>query len=226
MAKKDDQDPRFNPKHRIVGVIIIVSLAVIFVPMILKNDPDGLRKDKQRLSRIVDKDTKVYVAQVKQATTAVVVQAKKDGKKTNTVSTTKKENKTKDTTRTVAKSGSKDSKKPARQEIVASTKDSSKMKTSTVTKKPEKQKNTTVKKGWLIQVGTFANKSNARRVSKLLKQAGFRVNMTNIEVDRKTSTKSAVRIRVGPFAQKEIARKKLAVVNRTVGVEGMVIAQH
>jgi len=226
MAKKDDQDPRFNPKHRIVGAIIIVSLAVIFVPMILKNDPDGLRKDKQRLSNIVDKDTKVYVAQVKQATAAVAVQAKKGDKKSNTVSSTKKDNKAKDTIKTVTRSSSKDSKKPVRQKLVASSKDSSHTKTSTAGKKPEKQKSATVKKGWLIQVGTFANKDNARRVSKLLKQAGFRVNMTNIEVDRKTSTKSAVRIRVGPFAQKGIARKKLAVVNRTVGVEGIVIAQH
>jgi DedD protein len=210
MAKKDDRDSRFNPKHRIVGVIIIVSLAVIFVPMILKNDPDGLRTDKQRLSHIVDKDTKVYVAQVKQAT--VVVQAKKDDNK-------------KDSVKPAAKSSPKDSKKPAKQTTVASTKDSSPTTSKAAAKKSDKQKSAIVKKGWLIQVGTFANKSNARRVSRLLKQAGFRVNMTNIEVDRKKSTKSAVRIRVGPFAQKEIAKKKLVVVNRTVGVEGIVIAQ-
>lgn len=210
MAKKDDQDSQFNPKHRIVGVIIIVALAVIFVPMILKNDPDGLRKDKQRLSHIVDKDTKVYVAQVKQAT--VAVQAKKDDNK-------------KDSVKSVARPSSKDSKKSARQKTVASIKDSSHTKTNTATKKSDKQKNTIIRKGWLIQVGTFANKNNARRVSRLLKQAGFRVNMTNIEVDRKKSTRSAVRIRVGPFAQKEIAKKKLVVINRTVGVEGIVIAQ-
>ena len=212
MAKKDDQDSRFNPKHRIVGVIIIVSLAVIFVPMILKNDPAGLRKDKQRLSHIVDKDTKVYVAQVKQATVAVAVQAKKDDNK-------------KDSVKSAAKSSPKDSKKPAKQKTVASTKDSSQTKTNAATKKPDKQKNAIVKKGWLIQVGTFANKKNAKRVSRLLKQAGFRVNMANIEVDRKKNTMSAVRIRVGPFAQKEVAKKKLVVVNRTVGVEGIVIAQ-
>ena len=32
---QDDERPQFNPKHRIAGAIILVSLAVIFVPMVL-----------------------------------------------------------------------------------------------------------------------------------------------------------------------------------------------
>ena len=73
----------------------------------------------------------------------------------------------------------------------------------------------------MIQVGTFANKTNANRVSNRLKQAGFKVKIANIELENKT----AVRIRVGPFNKKEAATKSLARVNRMVGVKGIIIAQ-
>jgi len=38
MNERDD-NPHFDPKHRIVGAVILVALAVIFLPMILNKTP-------------------------------------------------------------------------------------------------------------------------------------------------------------------------------------------
>jgi DedD protein len=49
MTRKNGSNADFNPKHRIVGAIIVVSLAVIFVPMILDE-----REPPARRNSIVD----------------------------------------------------------------------------------------------------------------------------------------------------------------------------
>src|SRR5689334_3038124 len=62
---KDDERPQFNPKHRIAGAIILVSLAVIFVPMLL--DESNSPAENQTLTKIPERDTadtKVVIAPV------------------------------------------------------------------------------------------------------------------------------------------------------------------
>ena len=212
MAKNDDRDTQFNPKHRIVGAVIIVALAVILVPMILQKGPDDKDDKTLQLSKIPDKDTKVFIAKVDKPKLAgsqikpnadkpVSMAAKKDSGKPQT-DTQKKASAlgTSNTVKTVKKTNDKSN--------------------NTVAKKASST-NLDAKKKWLIQVGTFADKINADRVSARLKQAGYKVDMANIELENKT----AVRIRVGPFNKKESAKKNLARVNRVVGVKGIVIAQ-
>src|SRR5689334_8612486 len=64
---KDDERPQFNPKHRIAGAVILVSLAVIFVPMLL--DETAPPAENQTVTEIPARDaaeTKVVVSPVLQ----------------------------------------------------------------------------------------------------------------------------------------------------------------
>ena len=52
----------YSPKHRILGAIIVVSLAVIFLPMILSDDnaPQPLGTTADKLSEAPQSETKVF----------------------------------------------------------------------------------------------------------------------------------------------------------------------
>ena len=59
-----DEDSNFNPKHRIVGAIVLVVLAIILVPMILREEQLDGQKTGERLI-VSDKEAKVYVSKAK-----------------------------------------------------------------------------------------------------------------------------------------------------------------
>ena len=57
--------PNFNPKHRIVGAIILVALVVIFVPMLLnENEPPPELKGTRETPPRGATETKVIVTPV------------------------------------------------------------------------------------------------------------------------------------------------------------------
>ena len=61
MRDNDDNSRNFNPRYRIVGAIILVSLAVIFLPMVLderKQPGPGI----SRISEIPAPNAKILVA--------------------------------------------------------------------------------------------------------------------------------------------------------------------
>lgn len=197
MARQSDNEHIFHPKHRIVGAIIIVSLAVIFLPMVLQVSPD-FNTETIRLGGMPDKNTKtkVYVAKVEPRSHVTSTQVRPNSNQAaaprklpprTTTATTKKEQSRK----RVAKA---------------------KISTSTQTGSG---------KGWMIQVGTFTNQNNVTRVTRQLRQAGFKVRLADVGV----SGKKAIRIRVGPYARKGTARKQLTRINTMIGLEGMVVAK-
>src|SRR5436309_2142929 len=59
---REDQRPQFNPRHRIAGAIILVSLAVIFVPMLL--DDSTPPKEMRPLTEIPARDAPVSETRV------------------------------------------------------------------------------------------------------------------------------------------------------------------
>ena len=61
MNERDDKHS-FDPKHRIVGAVILVALAVIFLPMILNKTPEP--PAVETIGEIPSPDNKVVVAPV------------------------------------------------------------------------------------------------------------------------------------------------------------------
>lgn len=235
MSQKDDANAEFDPKHRIVGAIILVSLAVIFVPMILdEREPPSEIKDiseiPERSEPSEASDTKVMVSPVadmkqakrgeqakeKEKTDAVVRRAVPGtppsgalrapnpapggivGTASGEVSTKSGDTKSRSAKESAPKNSAQDNKKN--------------VKVSTGAK--------TVKEGWVVQVGTFSNSENAKRLRDKLKKYGHLTSMERITLNGG----EALRLRVGPFRDKSLASKTQAQIRKDIGVQGVVLA--
>ena len=74
--------------------------------------------------------------------------------------------------------------------------------------------------GWVIRVGTFSKKDNAKRVVKRLEQAGFKPSTSGVKTDKGTMT----RVWIGPYAQRVDAARMRTRVQQVTGGEGFIAA--
>lgn len=177
----------FDPKHRIIGAVIVVSLAVIFVPMILdrREAPAELTSvDKVSAPAAEAGERKVVVTPVRPELPRATPRAEKSS------------------------TAPSPSASPAPPAAVAR-----------APVKPAEPKST-VKNGWVVQVGTFTNSTNATRLEEQLKKHGHTVRVERVALDRG----NAVRLRVGPFRDKPLAVKAQGQIQKQVGVQGVVLA--
>lgn len=197
MARAHDGGGDFNLKHRIVGAVIVVSLAVIVLPMILSDEPGQPAASRvSDISEIPQPETKV----LRLPTTSLAEQAITDTQVTTT-------------TTTVETGSTKKPEKAAATITKATQIEQTEPKKSTGETSPASE-------GWVIQVGTFANDDNARRLRDKLKKHGFLVKLVNV----KLKGEKAVRVRVGPYRQKRVAEKAQTQIRQKVGLEGVVLA--
>lgn len=172
--------PPVNLKHRIIGAVILVSLAVIFIPMILDE-----REPPQELRAISDIPSKGDApalgteAALEDAAPAVPAPAP-------------------------AKAGNKTEKTAAGETGPA---------------KPAAS-GTGPSRGWVVQVGLFANSANAARLGDRLRAQGHAVMLENIEHNGGVR----VRLRVGPFAEKGEAQRTSERIRKEAGIKGAVLA--
>lgn len=207
---KDNERPQFNPKHRIAGAIILVSLAVIFVPMLL--DESTPPPDNQTLTKIPDRDapeTKVVVAPVVPPVTEPAKPAapqpeppKAPAEKPPVVAVAEP-----------AVTEPKATPPPA----VEKKTDSSTAKVKPAAPKSDAEK---ISKGWVVQVGTFANTDNAARLREKLQGQGYSVNSESVTVQGS----KAVRLRVGPYRDKTAASKAQTQIQKDLSIQGVVLA--
>jgi len=195
MADRDDARPEFNPKHRIVGAIVLVALVVIFVPMILsgREPPPELKGTREAPPRAEITETKMVV-------TPVPAEEPKLPESTGAVKVVRVpvENKPAPEVKPAA----------VEQPIVAK-------KSEPAPAKPAAVK---IEDGWMVQVGTFTNLQNATRLRDKLKNLGLSVHTDSVTV----SGKKAMRLRVGPFADRAKADKAQAQIRKETGVAGVV----
>jgi DedD protein len=188
----------FDPKHRIVGAIIVVALAVIFIPMILSDRESSTdQPDAQVIApdNSLDEPNKVAV------TTLAPPAATTDTAKNAPVETPSTDN-----VKAAKQTEGRESKTPT------SKPPSAPAAPRAETKPPSS--------GWVVQVGTFSNASNATRLEKKLRAKGQPVLTEKVNV----SGSSAVRLRVGPFRDRASALEARERINRDVGVKGVVLA--
>lgn len=198
MARAHDGGGEFNPKHRIVGAVIVVSLAVIVLPMILSDEPGQPAASRvSEISEIPQPETKV----LRLPTQSLAEQAVTDTQVT--------------TTTTTLETGSTEKLEKPGPTITAKA-------TQAQQAEPKKSASETspASQGWVVQVGTFSNNDNAHRLRDELKKHGFLVKL----VDVKLKGEQAVRVRVGPYRQKRVAEKAQTQIRQKVGLEGVVLA--
>ena len=196
MTQRDSAQD-FDPKHRIVGAIIVVALAVIFIPMILSDRESSTeRPDAQPIApqSLAEEPNKVAVTKL---TPPAAV-----------------EEPAKSTSATAPSTEKTQAEKPAAEsagEKAAAPKPST---------APAAAEAKPPSSGWVVQVGTFSNKANATRLEKKLRAEGHPVLKETVKV----GGTSAVRLRVGPYADRGAALKARERVNKDVGVKGVVLA--
>ena len=214
MARTREPEVEFDPRHRIVGAIVLVTLAVILLPLILDENPNpaiafSITSSQESSVQPVEHET----------TTAEKVIVKKltlhqgtPGTKPSTPRADSKpaEHTNAAQTRVVTKKVEPGPAKPV----------ASKVESKPVKVAASHSKNVVTQPHWAVQVGTFSNQSNVRRLKKQLEQRGFSVMFKDIKLKQG----NAVRVRVGPYATRASADKAQGKIKQDIGVKGVVVA--
>lgn len=200
MNERDDNHD-FDPKHRIVGAVILVALAVIFLPMILNKQPE--QPEPPALAPIAEiplPDSKVVTAPVPPLEPAPL-------------STTTPP------TPPVATPPEPPAAKPAAPIPAPAAKPSAPEKK---TDKPAAKDKSAAKveRGWVVQVGAFASSENAKQLRDKLRKQGFSAEIDHLTVD----AKPMVRVRVGPYRDNAAAKAAQTRLQSEAGVKGVVLA--
>ena len=214
-------------KKRLVGAIVLVALAVIFVPFLLE-------EKKSPPQSAVELDTKIPVQPTQKFRSGLV-----PDEKTATQEVIRSESREKEfhisekldltehkrlpetVSSTEPGSRSVDEKKRS---IVEATGSSSKPVTSSQPEKREvekimEKKQPSSKSGWVIQAGSFGKKTNADNLQKNISKIGLLAYIEEIDVQGK----ALYRVRVGPFDSKSKAQQHLKMVEKEFDLKGRVI---
>lgn len=215
MASARDEGS-YSPKHRILGAIIVVSLAVIFLPMILSdsNVPPRPGVAVSKLGEIPQPETKVFrMPAASLESTPAPTTADAGTSQPETTASQEPVVEPAPPASAASRPGTLEQKAPSkvvsppRREQVA----------SQGATKPDVSGKT---EGWILQVGTFSSDENAKRLRDRLQKDGFLVNLQNVEL----KGRKVVRVRVGPFRQKHVAMEARAKIEKEVGLEGVILA--
>lgn len=188
----------FDPKHRIIGAIVVVALAVIFIPMILRNHESPAERSVAQSPAPDEPAVELdKVAVTKLPPPVAATESVRPPTKT-------------ETSRVAPPPP-----KPPEKKATASSPPAP-AKKARVSNADAKHPNS----GWVVQVGTFSNVTNATRLEKKLRAEGHPVLVEHITL----GGKKAVRLRVGPFRDRTAALKARARIDKEVGLQGVVLA--
>lgn len=209
MADQEDGQRGFDPKHRIAGAIILVSLGVIFIPAILDQrepvtaatNPDALIQIPARSPAAEPDETRVVVSRLDAPARPPASTIQDSPVPPAAVPP-----------RPAEPAGSAPGSATAAEQPVAK-----KPEIATAATKPAVKP---AAGGWVIQVGTFANFDNAVRLREELRRHGHVVSTENISL----GGSKAMRLRVGPFPDKAEALKVQERIKQETGVQGVVLA--
>ena len=220
MAAQDSGPAKFNPQHRIIGAIILVALAVIFIPMLLDETqpPPDLKGTPEIPERPASAETKVVVRpvtgpDVKEREKPDVPPAAQPAK---APAPEPRADLAGESLKPVAPTIDKPEGAPAEQPGAKPA--------AAKPGKPEKAEKAdkaekTAAKGWVVQVGVYSNPENAARVESRLKSHGHSVREEHIKI----ATGTAVRLRVGPYRDKATAQKARDQIEKDVGEKAAVL---
>jgi DedD protein len=215
MAERKEAEDDFNPRHRIVGAVILVALAVIFLPMLLSDRPpetgdssiprDGFAPETQIVAMPVSPPDGMTTSTSKLAVSG------KAPEKTSTA------------VKTVVVPVEPATEAPAA--VMAPAIPESRQPESKPAPEPkpasESRKSTTassVEKGWLVQVGAFSQLLNARRLQEKLRQKGYSAVLDPPNPEKGKT----VRVEVGPYKDAAAAKAAQARIQSELGIKGVV----
>lgn len=211
MAERKEAEDDFNPRHRIVGAVILVALAVIFLPMLLSDRPPETAS--RGLTDTPTPETRIVVATVPPPGAAT---AKTEPAVTPAVPDEGAE-KPATVTRTVPVEPVVEMPAPASEKPVAKPATEPRLAKTTSTA----NKSVAPDKGWVVQVGVFSHPDNARRLQDRLKQKGYAALLHPASAEKG----KPVRVEVGPFKDAAAAKAAQARIQSELGIKGVVRTQ-
>jgi len=214
MAERKQAEDEFNPRHRIVGAVILVALAVIFLPLLLNDHPT--ETPPAPATPGPTPDTRVIVAPVPPPGSA----AAPDTHPTAPADTSGSSVVTRVVPVPVEPTTEKLLPPPEPVPPLETAPPASKVhaetppKTAGVATRPVAP----VGKGWMVQVGVFSHLENARHLEEKLRQKGFPV-VLDPPLPAKGKT---VRVEAGPYKDAAAAKAAAARIHVELGIKGIV----
>ena len=205
VAERKESEDHFNPRHRIVGAVVLVALAVIFLPMLLSDHPP---EPGPGASGTAAPNTKTVVMPV----TPPAVPGKPAEKPVATKTVVVPVDPPAEIPATMPAPPLPETPppqvKPAPEPKVV---------------KAETKARPTVpaEHGWVVQTGVFAQLENAKRQQGQLKQKGY-----SALLDPPNPAKGKiVRVEVGPYKDAAAAKAAQAHIEKEFGIQGVVRKQ-
>lgn len=195
-------DPDFDPRHRVAGAVILVLLAVVFLPMILDDEPATgpapapLLPEREAVE--AEDAERVFVSRVTPVETDAPVTALPPPEPAP-----------------AAPARELQSPKPA-----GAKKEKKEPRGKTAQEGNKKGSATPARGSWLVRVGTFSRPANARRVVAKLKAEGYAPRTGVID----TAKGKATRVWVGPFSSRRAAARAQQRIRREAGLDGLIVA--
>lgn len=211
MVRKHDAESEFEPRHRILGAIILVTLGFIVFSVVLNERPRRLSPEEKQ-SRL-EPNTRIVVTDVPLPKTRSEIRP---------VAAVMRPSEPSEPQHRIAKVTVKKP-KPVAISIPSVNKPKSDPQHTPLTRK-QKSEPAVVRasgKQWMIQVGTFADSGNAKRLSKMLMAQHYRVVLKPVSIKEGR----AIRVRVGPYADKASAKTARDRIQQKMGIEGVVLAK-
>lgn len=224
MAQQQQPHNEVNPvriKQRVIGAIVLVSLAVIFIPMLLNSErslDDGMPVFGSNIPNKPDYISKKSVPTKTDSSSAIIIksQADFDSRVIIDEHTPKLKEKAKASFAKV-ESTKKTSKDKSSLKASVVKKDSTANKIITAKTKPAAKQPA---KAWAIQVGSFSERKNAFSLRNKLRSKKFTAFVESV----KTVKGHVYRVRVGPEVKRLQAEKVQKRLKKELKISGLVIA--
>ena len=199
-------------KQRLTGAIVLVALAVIFVPIILEGPDDEWTPRSHSIPEQPQMDYRASMG-LEMPEPETAVQDLSGGAITEALSLPKDESPTSKPPPVEAKPAP-----VAKAEPVVVTPKPVKKAAPTPKPKPAKKADSAIK-GWFVQVGSFGQEMNANGLRSRLKSAGYDTRLQKIAIGKG----NAYRVLVGPATSRAAAEKLAASLKSGQQLAGMVI---
>lgn len=205
MADRQDTSQDFNPKHRVVGAVILVALAVILVPLILHDRAPSAPTPPA--AETPAPDTRLVV------TPLTPVPLPDNAPAPTTIKTIP----------SLVAPAAPAGQQPAASDTGMATQSANLSATpppGLPTAKPSPPPKAAPDKGWIVQLGAFSHTDNARRMQDNLVRRGYAPELDKIPLNQG----QGVRVRVGPYKHEAEARTAQVRIQRELGIKGVVRA--
>lgn len=223
------RNEKFVPKHRLAGAAILIGFAVIILPMLLGGPDNGTGDADQGQLRsasskqVFQSNIKPIGGEVPENRPAPESGAESGSKRPESPPPASEEEgeKREPVVTAVEEDDAVQGDDPGNDQGVDQGNEGApaKQKTSAAGTESGGQ-DAAIERGWIVQVGTFKNPDNVKKLVDDLESSGFNSSTTDVD----TSEGPATRVWVGPFETRVEAARIKTRVKQSTGSEGLIVA--